>query len=226
MLLASSAADLDFSCAAYGIRAVRGDYALARNLSWTRREFARRGRVVCETAAGVPSALRIRGQRAAGVADGWYDRRGALRCAEWSFAKGDPWTIVAFHEPRWGGDAHFKQHTELWMFVDGGGPRSECSLPDWFGERANLCREDTEVEARTADEVPYFFSLLPHPATAFLQLGEGRQGQPLPPLLTLGLPAAVLAAGAVLLRRRARRRLYTPISEPEGRHPDETLPRL
>ena len=48
MLLASSAADLDFSCAAYGIRAVRGDYALARNLSWTRREFARRGTLMAQ----------------------------------------------------------------------------------------------------------------------------------------------------------------------------------
>ena len=116
--------------------------AAVRNLTHLRRELARRARVVCEDDVSQPSSLLVRGHASEGVADGRYDRRGGVRCAEWTFAKGAPWTVVAFAQPRYDPRARaaaaavavaapaaaapaaaaapqlLPQHTELWMFVD------------------------------------------------------------------------------------------------------------
>ena len=107
--------------------------AAVRNLTHLRRELARRARVVCEDDLSQPSSLLVRGHASEGVADGRYDRRGGVRCAEWTFAKGAPWTVVAAAaRPRAGAAAAavaaaapaaaaphlLPQHTELWMFVD------------------------------------------------------------------------------------------------------------
>ena len=126
---------------------------------------------------------------------------------------------MAGHEPGWGGGGEIGRHTGLGGVVDRGGPRGGCSLPDWYGERANLGQEDAAIEARTADEVPYFFSLLPAglaPLAAFLQLADAQPQRLLAPLLgASALPAAALGGALVLLlRRRARRRrLYARVAE-------------
>lgn len=75
--------------------------AAVRNLTHLRRELARRARVVCEDDLSQPSSLLVRGHASEGVADGRYDRRGGVRCAAWTFAKGAPWTVVAFAQPRY-----------------------------------------------------------------------------------------------------------------------------
>lgn len=230
------------TCSSFGISAVKGDYALGRNLSWTRELFLHRGRgrVVCQTAPHAPSAVHVAAQPRAGIVEGMYDRRGALACNEWRFEQGAPWTIVAFHAPRWeAGVSHVKQHTELWMYLDTGGARSESFLPDW-GAEENGCHEvgvEGGGEARDGDAPPWWLSLVPgvHPA-GFLQLAsEEDEGTGGPPsgdpsaarlrrdsvsrsVLLMGV--GVLALGISVRARRSfgrrRQREYAELLEPAG----------
>ena len=235
LLLASSLPELGFSCSRYGITAVRGDYALAKNLTWTRDELVRRGRVVCRTDPASPSAVQIGASAREGVAAGRYDRRGGLRCSAWRFEKGAPWTIVALHAPRWDATtAHVKQHSELWMYLDEGSDRSESYLPDWGADAMNCQEEGVETAARGGGgggggdgdgdgERPWWLSLVPgvHPA-GFLQLSEAadepasrRRG--VSHLVTVLGGAATLATAALVVaarrtHRNRRRREYSELS--------------
>ena len=236
LLLASSADSLRFSCADFGITTVRGDYALSSNLSATRAAFASRGRVVCEAdARDAPTAVRLRPAAAAAVGvdeKDWFDRRGELRCApHWHFRRGDAYTVVAFHAPRYGPPGHAKQHTELWMYLDRGPlAPSEVALPDWFGVRANHCPDpivgDDSVEesgrARPRGDnrpssTPFWLSLVP--PTALLEVQSTRRGggahTAAPRWLRGGLAGAAaiaaLSAGVAAVRR-AQRRGYARIN--------------
>ena len=145
LLLLAAGPEVFRGCGALGVTAGAGDMAAVHNLTYLRHELSRRARVVCEDDISQLSSLLVRGHASEGIADGRYDRRGGLRCAEWSFAKGAPWTVVAFAQPRYDARAGaaaaavaaaapaaaaayseqhsepsplLPQHTELWMFVD------------------------------------------------------------------------------------------------------------
>ena len=134
LLLAASPEQIRFRCADLGIsrRIPQGDLGISRgsagdapradmrsvltNLSRVRHEITRRGRVLCEDDDRKPTSVRIDSRPRDGIAADDYDRRGGLRCAEWRFAAGDPWTVVAFSDARFHTtQLSTPQHTELWM---------------------------------------------------------------------------------------------------------------
>ena len=68
-----------------------------------------------------------------------FDRNGDVKCKDWNFRRGDPWTVVSLHAPMWDeSSTHTPMHTVFFMWIE---PVNDSST-DWvvFGETFNACR--------------------------------------------------------------------------------------
>ena len=97
MLLASSLAELSFSCDSFGLYGVSGEHAFAHNMTRTLEKFASPRHLVCTTNHSVVDVVWIHRDRQ----NFPYERQGALSCGQWTFKSGDPYVYVGWFQPRW-----------------------------------------------------------------------------------------------------------------------------
>jgi hypothetical protein len=87
------------------------DYAFISNFSDAYNYLRSSRNVVCELSPDISDSIKRETL--------FYDRQGSVICSNWSINKGDPYTIVVFHLPKW--DIHktlFMQHSILFLYIN------------------------------------------------------------------------------------------------------------
>ena len=114
---------------ATGFAALPSDHEAVR-----RHLYPQRRRLVCASGLLPEDGHGVRvpagHEQSAGIMEGWYDRSGSFECTEWSFRRGDHWTVVALHQPAWHQQiARVMQHSMIFAFFEEVGAESGVRLP-------------------------------------------------------------------------------------------------